>query len=299
MVRDLLVGQKAPETISALNTSLRSKTVSVASGLERRDFLRYVPWLCIRPVLPGNFEDPELMDIPLKKGALLNDEEVLERVSAFLNGQAKSIVDPIPADSGRRERFQVYTDIRATFPQSAALFRDGRSLLFRSSRLLSQMYNELIDTVVPLKRDCQTGVSSHLARGALLIALFEGYEVFDLALELAHETGHQALMVLQSTDDLIASPHDQPIYSGVRKSLRPAIQCLHASAALAYMIRFSTDLRAANSDEICGRYIERAEAQIRTDSEALEATLVELARSCEFTRLGSHLIAELATITEC
>lgn len=61
----------------------------------------------------------------------------------------------------------------------------------------------------------------------------------ELSINLAHEMGHQALMVLQAADRIVAGDLGMPIFSGVRKTNRPAIQSFHAMIALSFMVEYT------------------------------------------------------------
>jgi HEXXH motif-containing protein len=95
--------------------------------------------------------------------------------------------------------------------------------------------------------DCTTwrpegvGMSSHSYFGGVFIGLPKVTEHarLHLAMNVAHEMGHQALMAYQLADDILESPHELPVYSAVRQTLRPAILSFHALVAIMSMLEFA------------------------------------------------------------
>lgn len=112
----------------------------------------------------------------------------------------------------------------------------------------------------------------------------------NLQIDIAHELGHSALIVYQAADPIFVSELDQPVLSGVRKVLRPAIMSFHAAAALAFMIEYLENaLFQFQGDEL--RYVESELQKCKSDlSLALKAL-----EKCEFTDLGKEIFAEFCS----
>jgi hypothetical protein len=83
-------------------------------------------------------------------------------------------------------------------------------------------------------------------KGAIFWTHTPGRSVDGLAESLAHELAHQVIINYQLNDLLIKGDLNQPVYSGVRKTNRPAIASFHAAAALTYMILFA---QATSNDQ--------------------------------------------------
>jgi hypothetical protein len=105
---------------------------------------------------------------------------------------------------------------------------------------------------------------------------------------------HQILMVFETADLLLLTSPDAPVFSGVRNTLRPAIQALHAAAALSFMV-----ILCKNSSVAMGAH--RATPWLRKQGQLmvgkLAKTLSELRNHCEFTTFGSILMNDLTAVS--
>src|SRR5690606_27268990 len=88
------------------------------------------------------------------------------------------------------------------------------------------------------------GFSSIRSRGAIYLSVpkLEDFYYLELAINLSHELGHQALMIYQGADSILNGDLEFPVYSAIRKTNRPAIMAFHAVTALSYMVLFISDL---------------------------------------------------------
>jgi len=66
---------------------------------------------------------------------------------------------------------------------------------------------------------------------------------------LVHETGHHLLNVLRAMDPILRSDPEQPVFSGLRNTLRPAWRTVHAAFSLARMTAFCHRAQASLSGE--------------------------------------------------
>ena len=149
---------------------------------------------------------------------------------------------------------EIYIDVYPKDNHRAA-YQKAMDLVSKSSDTLSEILTNLCFCIVPVlaskpfERKGGVGFSSHLAKGAIFLSLpaRQKFDVIELSINLVHELGHQALMVYQMSDDII-SPADfeTPVYSGVRRCNRPAIQSFHALIALYFMRYFLRHLIRAN-----------------------------------------------------
>lgn len=85
-----------------------------------------------------------------------------------------------------------------------------------------------------------SGCSIHWIKGAVFLSLpyDKTHRKIELALNIVHELGHQALMIYQDIDEIIPEGLQKHVYSAVRKTTRPAILSFHALVAIYYMIVF-------------------------------------------------------------
>jgi len=101
------------------------------------------------------------------------------------------------------------------------------------------------------------GLSNHLYRGGVFIDLPQSsgpLRLIDLAINLAHELGHQAFMVYQNADRIVSADLFAPVYSAIRQTDRPAIKSFHAVVALTFMIEFIR--RSLESDQTPTGYLD-------------------------------------------
>lgn len=137
------------------------------------------------------------------------------------------------------------------------------------------------------------GFSNLLLRGAIFLSppSDEAFGELELAANMAHELGHQSLFILQSRDRIILSDMNELVYSGIRRTERPAIKSFHAAVALGSMIRIfqiaeSTRLYAGAKAR---DYISDRIHELKAD---LLPTLCAL-RTVRLSSLGRLLYADL------
>jgi hypothetical protein len=268
-----------------LNELLRSATVRRANAV--MNIADYVPWLSIIPLISEPISAQPILYPVNPRGSLVINREYLDPISDFLQDQGRPIVET----SGFQQPFEVvrvFSDIAEVMPDAGNLYWSAIELLKKVDRWYL-LFTSLVDVVIPLDRQFITGLSSHYCRGAIFIAFFPNLGHEDLAVGLVHETAHQYLNVCESADTLIASAIDTPVYSGVRKTTRPAIQAFHAAAALSFMLSFCIEGTGA---DISGKEAAYLEAKVGGLRDALRRTIHDLSRVCKFTELGSALIAE-------
>jgi HEXXH motif-containing protein len=133
--------------------------------------------------------------------------------------------------------------------------------------------------------------------GAVFLGIPEGeYPLATLAINLAHEIGHQILMIYQTADTLIVEDHmDLPCYSGVRKTFRPAIMTLHAAAALCHMIFACRSIIEKFPQRPFSEFMAQRTTQYQKD---LSMTLQSLTKCCTFTDLGKFVVKDMLAVTD-
>jgi hypothetical protein len=285
-----LIGDNAVPVISTLSATLKKKTVERAWALDGIDYKAYAPWLCLRPLLSQPIEDRHLLEPSYSPGGLVVDRGYLENISRFVWGQGHAIMKDLPGDP---KDWKILGDPAGVRPHIVQSFASARQILERSA-FFRAIYPSLVEMVIPLEREKSCGFSSMLARGVVFRSFHKPYTAATLALDVAHEMGHQALILLQSVDPLISSDLMAPVFSEIRKQDRPAIQSLHAAAALAYMLILSRSLKNNNeeSDAVRQREAEYGGSSTESVSKAIHS----LKQKCQFTPMGSKVISEFEQI---
>lgn len=186
------------------------------------------------------------------------------------------------------------------------LFLKAKHRVLATSPDFRIRFEHLNRTIVPLaqvneKGTFRTAFTSHDVKGAMFIVIpdvnDDPHWKLHLELDMVHELGHMALIVYQSADRLLSSELSLPIYSGVRKTDRPAIMSLHAAIALTYQIEYLGDLIAQRNLRRDKSIIDYAIGLKEDLRRSLKDTLNGLER-CQFTPLGWEIMEEFETWIE-
>jgi len=138
--------------------------------------------------------------------------------------------------------------------------------------------NFLIKEIIPLSTKNRIISKSKIGRGSSAIyycgGIFidppenvdEDEELIQLLMNIVHEAGHQAMYILQSTDNL-ALDANQTVYSPIRKTDRPILKSIHAIAAISGMILLceellDKDLWSVKSKDIVHRHYKELKANL-------------------------------------
>lgn len=249
----------------------------------------YSPWMGLlsfvdretySKVVPHNFKLDDMENTPdrLKFLSILNTAGTEEELAL------EALEDWQVLDWENRTAIET---VNATFPKSF-------DLITGSSEFFAQLLPRLVDIVIPLNEfvPFERGFSDHRVKGAIFITpRSDDYPVFHSAVSMAHELGHQVMMLYQTADPLIeADDHKLFSYSAARKTDRPVIQCLHASFALAFMQRACMSILKSDSHGIPQDLISQEMARFR---EGLKETLLPLFELVRFTAIGKRLAMEL------
>lgn len=288
----ILIGDAAVPIIQKLSSTLKSKTNEQAHILDSLEHNNYSPWLCSRPILSEGISNLNILMTEYPKGEFVKDVKYLQAVSGFLNGEIKFSFESMP---GGPDQWQVCTDDAAWLSGVADDFNKGRNILFLSP-FFRKMYEVLVEMVIPIDRPHSSGFSSHLARGVIFRSFPQDHSSLSIAVDLAHEIGHQALMVFQSVDPILISDPQAPVYSEIRHADRPAIQSVHATVALAYMTLFEDEMKEQGLVEsIHDDRILRYGGTLR---QSLKKAISSLNKECKFTDLGSQIMREFSELSE-
>lgn len=286
----ILFGNETGPELFKLNARLRHATLEEYNTMGSDKESYYSPWLCLAPLYHSQTIPRSLLRQPaLERGQLVTDREYLAAAREFMQPRLGFTQNGI----FNQEHID-WIPITEIAPWQEKLFDEGRTILLRSTPNFTRMYFELVDFVLPLSGSRNRGFSSHLARGIIFRAIPEDADKYDIAIDLAHELGHHGLMVLQSIDQIISSDPMRPVYSQIRRTLRPAIQTFHAAAALAFMLML---VKAMPNDDACQLAGERR-GQKYTNSldRSLQLSIDTLRLNCNFTPLGELLMAEMESV---
>jgi hypothetical protein len=82
-----------------------------------------------------------------------------------------------------------------------------------------------------------------------------------------------------------------PVFSEIRRTLRPAIQTMHAAVALAFMHLF---IESFPSDQACKQAgIRRGKKYTESVKRSLYLSIESLWRDCAFTLIGKRVMHEM------
>ena len=175
---------------------------------------------------------------------VVTDPGALEMIEErFKDQNGRPLQGLIAADIDSR----ILVNVTSQFPQAQALTRESIAWLNVLTPWTGHLLNTMISWIVPIyhekyNRPFRRGFSHLDYLGVIFTTFVERASQSEelrrsiLAVDLAHELGHQALMLYQLTDKILATPLDAPVYSSVRRTDRPAIFALHACVAAAYIV---------------------------------------------------------------
>jgi hypothetical protein len=285
----LLIGTEPSEQLLAANARLRSIIRKKCDAKFSVGGSFYSPWSCIYPMLehmPAHI----LLEPHTARGGLVTDREYLSLARNFM------LEHPLMANTGLAGlNADDWIPILNVREDQVQLFEAGKRLLTRSSTMMCRLYYELVDFVLPLPGERNRGYGSNLARGIILRTLPRDATPYDVAIDLAHELGHQALAVWQSLDPVMTTDPELPVYSEIRRTMRPAIQTFHASVALAFMHYFVASLPDDEEAQQAG--LRRGQSYSGTLQSSLALSNASLRKYCEFTPLGEKLLDEMDALT--
>jgi HEXXH motif-containing protein len=168
---------------------------------------------------------------------------------------------------------------------------------------IKELFTALIRCFVPISpvnehqklREYGSGKSCHWLKGAIFLSLPENHPhaALELSLNIVHELGHQALMIYQDADPIIKNLN-QPVYSAIRKTNRPAIMSFHALVAIHFMLYFFTKLVNEHSHRFNTEEINYLQDKIKTLKSDFAQGSYSL-RHIDFSNLGISMMAEMIT----
>ncbi len=284
----LMFGQVGAQRLVTLAAEVRKRYVERIQERYSLYGLSYSPWMGIDEFLEKGkvgtllFETYSRPSISLPPDGL----EKLKVLKTFKRGESL-VLDALSEwdvlNSSDVERVE-HTNL---------MFQKAYKLLTGTSEYFSAVFPKLIDVVLPLDEtlEFERGFSNHHAKGAIFLAPRHGeFAAYKLAISMAHELGHQSLMNYQTADSMIVNGQKKiPVYSGVRKTMRPAMQTYHAIAALAFMIYACDELSKSNIDRSTSAFVHARRAKY---TESMQASLFDLRAKCNFTDVGRYMLQE-------
>lgn len=297
-----LTGTKGTRRVVDLVGELNKKTKQMAETDIGKVYSHYEPWMCYPacydfwsgsrpPALGGNNDFPGIITDPAALSFLheaFSDAETRPFGRLDYHGSGMRVAK---GDVAELNRFKVEMN-------------QARQMLCAADKSFCQRLETLVYHIIPLgpvhddnlMRKDGSGLSLHHYRGGILLGLpaTGPFSVPELAINLAHELGHQAAMVYQYADRILKSDFDTPVYSAVRKTVRPGLMSFHALVALAYMYEFLKFLPFQAVGKEWGDYFGRRLMEIHSDFEVGLQTISHIS----FTELGAGMMGEFRDLLE-
>lgn len=226
---------------------------------------------------------------------ILEDKEVLlSRRESFSREKSKSLELISPGDN----------DLTVMTPNSDSFYEFIEELkvsvdLLSSDPNWESRINILVNEIIPIEptsenikmRKDGSGLSTHFYRKGVFLSrpMVDETRAFELALNLTHEMGHQALMAYEVLDDIIQGGPEVQSFSPIRQTSRPAIQSLHAVIAIVYMLEFIYAFERKLLQIIGPDYLNKRKAELK---KGLKEGLYSL-EDISMTKLGNQIVSEL------
>lgn len=286
-----LIGEAANQRVTALEERLNSQVVSQVGQTLGQDFNAFQPWMTCKSRVA------EAKTLPCVSGPYLSPKE-LAHLHEFLSTTDNQ---PLGTIGMPTSELQVLHDDAAAVKEFYQLVDQALAMIFQVSPSIEVLWKSLVKQVVPLApvspeskvRYLGSGISNHRFRGAVFThpPLPDEFKAEELAINLVHELGHQALMVYQYADPLFQAPASLPVYSAIRKVHRPLVMSFHALTALTFMCEF-TKLASISFTGSRQKYFERRLQEINFDFQ-VGLTAMD---GIEFTAFGNLILNEMKSV---
>ena len=276
----MLLRDGSADLLIALQEELAHKTVLIWNSRIKKTYEHYVPWMSCIPDADAHIADHAALNDTYGRGAVISTSPHLDNIDSYFRlPQCAALTNDLAKNLPNWTSASRITEATVS-PMLVEAFAASKKTLVVGHPLFGKVFDRLVNAVVLLHvPSVEISMSTDLARGAIFMSFSGQTSTWDLSLSLAHELGHQALMILNSVDPLIASDITAPVFSGVRLTDRPAIQSLHAATALAFMSLFTASSPERQAKRVTAEFVEQ-----------LRATLISLQRNCTFTELGQELL---------
>ncbi len=224
-----ITGTTGTQKITLLNKKFESVCLARISNEKTANFSVYTPFMSLGE---GREKLPKLL--LEEKALLVKDNEYLKYLSDFYTPPANRFIE-----NRNTVEFGFEQDKEEIFDSALEVFNSSNSFVV-------DVFSSIVKNIIPMKtiesevRKEGVGNSNRESIGALYLSAPSAEpRHLQLAINIAHEVGHQALMLYQTSDSIIQPAElTRDVYSAVRRIERPAIQSFHALVALVYMYDF-------------------------------------------------------------
>ena len=281
-----IMGKRGIQRLKALTESMRKVILKDYQEKRGEEFSEYTPFMC-------HDEKRELLSSlchPRGREVIIEDKEAL------------GIIEEVYAPGSVFQYGRAFVHCEPLNSQESKIFKEAIRLLCQSGPTFKERFETLVCHLIPINSKAEgtrpggIGNSSEMAKGAVFLSCptQKDFKALELAINLSHELGHQALMVYQSSD-VILNYIRKPVYSGVRGEKRPAIQSLHALVALSYMVEFLSKL--LQTDELSQEKREYALTRHQDLKKSYQKAFKEFSPK-DFTEIGTAIYSDLKTFAE-
>jgi len=284
MSKTYFVGDHLNDDIFHLNSSLREQTIKYSEEKFNVSIDNYNPWLCYAPVLneiPKQFMYHQYnQSIPL-----IDDDLFIANLASFMLADGSIALD---------ELFGENVLWAPSNSNNTDVYESSVNLILSSSKSINQLFNKIIDFIIPLGGNINRGYSSHFARGTIFRSFPKCSNASDMAFFITHELGHNILMLWQSVDPILSSGHSKPVFSQIRREERPAMQSFHAAFVLSYMLYLEKS--TASNTEMQEAAIRQGASVNGTLESALTLAIDSIRKQCFMTEIGNQMLIEMEGI---
>ncbi len=284
-----ITGYAGAKRLALLAAELDKKHIELTIEKTGKNWSNYAPWMsCVDGL---EFFSKRPLKLPCSSSRLLKDRDSLELIAeGFAIGDSPFGSLRLPEVDG----FFIDQDVSVI---AQIEIENAVESVRSASDAFDKRWSSLIDLVVPIgfrraePSDLGRGLSSHFFRKGIFIQPPRPSSTakMQLALNIAHELGHQALFTYQNADPIIDGDRDILVYSVIRKTFRPAIRSYHALVVSGYMLEFLIALKRNSSIDL---------SQINTEMTRYRTLVIEGVKefrgsSLKFTELGLEILSEL------
>ncbi len=275
-----LTGTTGTEKIALLNKRFESVCLDRIINEKDNDYPVYTPFMSLNE---GRERLPNLL--LEKKSLLVKNNEYLNQISEFYTPPANNYLgDKNTVEFGFDQSKEEVFDLALDF------FCSNNSFVV-------YVFKSIVKNIIPMRtiesevRKEGVGNSNRESIGALYLSAPSAEpKHLQLAINIAHEVGHQALMLYQTSDSIIEpSELTRNVYSAVRRTERPAIQSFHALVALVYMRDFVASIDLSKLNEFEKDFIQTQHIQYIS---WLKANIWDF-KKITFTEVGKMIYDEL------
>lgn len=280
-----LTGNTGVEKLALLNERFENLCLTRINKELNSNFSHYTPCMSLDK---GRDKLPKI---------LLEKQNILIKNNNYLSSLADFYTPPA------NQRIEGKNTVKFEFNSSNGdIFNSAIEFFESSSSFVVDVYKSIITNIVPMNtiegsvRIEGAGNSNHESLGAIYLSVPSQHPMeIQLAINIAHEVGHQALMLYQTSDSIIIPQElGRNIYSAVRKTNRPAIQSFHALVALVFMRDFIASIDRTDLSQEKSVFIE---SQLASYNCSLKTNVLDF-KNIFFTGIGNRIYEEIFEYVE-